>query len=166
MKLVVTDVSVFFDLYQIQALPEFFALDWEIYTSDIVYNEILHASQKTEFEAFARSKQLKILITSEEEVEEVLNFKTSLKIHSIADKTILWKALKLKATLLTCDSKLRKEAEGQALEVRGSIWVIEQLVINEIINARKGISLLEQLRLKNTRLPAETIDKLIKQWEK
>jgi predicted nucleic acid-binding protein len=46
MKLVVTDVSVFFDLYQIQALPEFFALDWEIYTSDIVYNEILHASQK------------------------------------------------------------------------------------------------------------------------
>lgn len=94
-----------------------------------------------------------------------MNFQTCLKIHSIADKTILWKALKLKATLLTCDSKLRKEAEGQALEVRGSIWVIEQLVINKIINARKGISLLEQLRLKNTRLPAETIDKLIKQWE-
>jgi rRNA maturation endonuclease Nob1 len=166
MKLVVTDVSVFFDLYKIQALPEFFALDWEIYTTDFVYNEILHANQKSEFEVFARSKQLKILKLSNEEVSEVLNFKTSLKIHSLADKTILWKALRLEATLLTCDSKLRKVAEGHAIEVRGSIWVIEQLIINKIIDAGKGISLFEELKVKNTRLPVETIDKLIKQWEK
>jgi hypothetical protein len=38
--------------------------------------------------------------------------------------------LQLNATLLTCDKKLPTEAEGHAIEVRGSIWVIEQGVEN------------------------------------
>jgi len=97
---------------------------------------------------------------------QVLNFKTKLSIRSIADKTILWKALQLEATLLTCDRKLRKEAEGHAIEVRGSIWVIEQLVENGIINSTRGISLLENLKMTNNRLPFDLIDKLIRQWKK
>lgn len=58
MKLVVTDVSVFFDLFAIKLLPEFFALDWEIITTDIVYNEIIQQNQKSEFEVFVRSHRL------------------------------------------------------------------------------------------------------------
>jgi len=166
MKVVVTDVSVFFDLFEIQVLPEFFALDWEIHTTDFVYNEILQADQKEVFEVFERSKRLKILSFTSEEEMQVLNFKTKLSIRSIADKTILWKALQLEATLLTCDRKLRKEAEGHAIEVRGSIWVIEQLVENGIINSTRGISLLENLKMTNNRLPFDLIDKLIRQWKK
>ncbi len=41
MRLVITDVSVLFDIYHIRALPEFFALDFEICTTDFVRNEIL-----------------------------------------------------------------------------------------------------------------------------
>jgi len=166
MKVVVTDVSVFFDLFEIQVLPEFFALGWEIHTTDFVYNEILQADQKEVFEVFERSKRLKILSFTSEEEMQVLNFKTKLSIRSIADKTILWKALQLEATLLTCDRKLRKEAEGHAIEVRGSIWVIEQLVENGIINSTRGISLLENLKMTNNRLPFDLIDKLIRQWKK
>jgi len=58
MKVVVTDVSVFFDLFEIQVLPEFFALGWEIHTTDFVYNEILQADQKEVFEVFERSKRV------------------------------------------------------------------------------------------------------------
>ena len=46
MKIVVTDVSVFFDLFIIQALPEFFELELEICTTDFVYNEIEQSEQK------------------------------------------------------------------------------------------------------------------------
>ena len=166
MKVVVTDVSVFFDLFEIQVLPEFFALDWEIHTTDFVYNEILQADQKEVFEVFERSKRLRILKFSSEEEAEVLNFKTKLSIRSIADKTILWKALQLEATLLTSDRKLRKEAEGHAIEVRGSIWVIEQLVENGIINSTRGINLLKNLKMTNNRLPIDLIDKLIRLWKK
>lgn len=165
MRGLVTDVSVFFDLYEIQVLPEFFALDWEIYTTGFVYNEILQADQKEVFEVFERSKQLKILNFSAEEEQEVRHFKTRLNIRSIADKTILYKALQLEAVLLTCDKKLRKEAEGHALEVRGSIWVIVQLVEKDIVPKTRGIELLEKLKTTNTRLPFSEIDKLIQEWK-
>jgi hypothetical protein len=49
MKIVITDVSVFFDLYHLQILPEFFALDLEIHTTDFVYNEITNSVQKSEY---------------------------------------------------------------------------------------------------------------------
>lgn len=166
MKVMVTDVSVFFDLFEIHVLPEFFALDWEIHTTDFVYNEILQADQKKLFEVFVRSKRLKILRFTSEEEMQVRNFKTNLSIRSIADKTILWKALQLNATLLTCDRKLRKEAEGHSLEVRGSIWVIEQLVENSLIDSIRGVNLLKNLKATNKRLPVELIDRLIRQWKK
>lgn len=165
MRVVVTDVSVFFDLYEIQVMPEFFALDWEIHTTDFVYNEILQADQKAVFEIFERSKQLKILRFDNEEEMQVRNFKTKLSMRSMADKTILWKALQLEATLLTCDKKLGKEAKHHAIEVHGNVWVIEQLLESIIIDSSKGILLLEHLKLTNIRLPHELIDKLIRQWK-
>lgn len=166
MKVVVTDVSEFFDLFEIKVLPEVFALDWDIFTADFVYNEILQADQKEVFDVFERSKRLKIISFSSEEEAEVRDFKTMLNIRSIADKTILWKALQLKATLLTCDKKLRMEAEGHSIEVRGSIWVIKQLVEKGIIGYTRGISLLEELKMTNNRLPVNLIDRLIRQWKK
>ena len=45
MKLIITDSSVFFDIIKIQALPEFFALDFEICTTDFVKGEILESEQ-------------------------------------------------------------------------------------------------------------------------
>lgn len=165
MKVVVTDVSVFFDLYNIQVLPEFFALDLEIHTTDIVYNEILQADQKNAFEIFERSNRLKILSFSSEEEKEVRDFKTTLSLHSVADKTILVKALQLQAILLTCDNKLRKEAESHSLQVRGSVWVIQQLVKKGIVDREKGASLLENLKITNNRLPVVEIDKLVKDWK-
>ena len=46
MKLIITDSSVFFDIIKIQALPEFFALDFEICTTDFVKGEILESEQR------------------------------------------------------------------------------------------------------------------------
>lgn len=46
---VISDVSVFFDLYHLQVPPEFFALNREIYTTDYVYDELINSEQKNEF---------------------------------------------------------------------------------------------------------------------
>ena len=67
--------------------------------------------------------------------------------------------------LLTCDGKLKKEAEHHKIEVHGSLWVIEQLVLCKIITHAKGIELLMALRKNNLRLPGKEIEKLIKQWK-
>lgn len=69
MKLIITDVSVLFDLYQIKVLSDFFKLDLEICITIFVYNEILKEEQMAEFEVLKANKKLSILdLTKEEEI--------------------------------------------------------------------------------------------------
>lgn len=110
MKLIITDTSVFFDIIQIQALPEFFALDLEICTTDFVEREIMQSDQREQIELYKRSKQLTVFTLSPEEVEEVRLFQTKRFFKTLPDKTVLWKAKQLKCPVLTCDGKLRNEA--------------------------------------------------------
>jgi predicted nucleic acid-binding protein len=163
MKVVITDVSVFFDLYQLQVLPEFFALDLEIHTTNFVYNEIIHSEQRNEFELFVRGKKLHIIRITTEEEQEIHSMPLSRSNRSFPDKTVLWKAKQLKCALLTCDNKLRIEAIEQGLEVHGSIWVLSELIEYSLISKAKGIELLELMKVVNARLPLAEIDKLIKQ---
>lgn len=111
MKLFITDTNVFFDLMNIEALPEFFWLDYEICTTDFVVNEILRMEQADQIQNFIRSKQLTVFNFSSDEIEEVVNLKTKRTLRRIADKSVLWKALQLKCPLLTGDKNLRKLQE-------------------------------------------------------
>jgi predicted nucleic acid-binding protein len=163
MKVVITDVSVFFDLHQLQVLPEFFALDLEIHTTNFVYNEIANSEQKNEFVVFERSKKLHIIKITPEEELEIHSMTLARSNRSFPDKTVLWKAKQLGCTLLTCDNKLKIEAVGQGLEVHGSIWVLTELIEHKIISKPKGVELLELMKTVNTRLPIDEIEKLIKQ---
>ena len=162
MIVVITDVSVFFDLYQLQVLPEFFALDLEIHTTNFVYNEIIHSSQKKEFEVFERSKKLHIIKITANEEDEIHAMQLSRVNRSFPDRTILWKAKQLQCTLLTCDNTLRKEAIEQGLDVHGSLWVIGQLIEKEIISKTRGVELYKQIKMVNTRLPHDEIDRITK----
>lgn len=162
MKLIITDTNIFFDIISIRVLPEFFALDFDICTTDFVVKEIMESNQKEQIESFIRSKQLTVFKLSFEEIEEIQKFPTRRFFKGITDKTVLWKSFKLKCLLLTGDKKLRNEAEDLKIEVHGSIWVIIKLIEKDIITNTKGIELLEQLKFINTSLPIDEIDKLIK----
>lgn len=162
MKLIITDSSVFFDIIKIQALPEFFALDFEICTTDFVKGEILESEQREEIEIFIRSKQLTVFVLSEKEIEEVENFNTKRFFKTLIDKTVLWKAKQLKCPLLTGDAKLRSEAADQGITVHGSLWAIRMMVESKVVTAHAGIEFLEKLKVSNDRLPKEEIEKLIK----
>ncbi len=162
MKLFITDTNLFFDLMNIEALPEFFGLDFEICTTDFVLNEILRLEQAEQIQNLIRSKQLTVFKFSADEIEEVVNLKTKRRLRRIADKSVLWKALQLKCKLVTGDKSLRGEAEENGLEVHGSIWVVMMLVEAKLLSAVKGIDLFEKLKIVNDGLPKDEIDKLIK----
>jgi predicted nucleic acid-binding protein len=161
MNLIITDTNVFFDIIGIGALPEFFALDFEIYTTDFVIQEILESDQQLQIESFIRSKSLNVFKFTAEELVEIKNFQTQRIFKGITDKTVLWKSHQLKCPLLTGDKKLRNEAEDLNIEVHGSIWVINELVEKQIVTAIQGIELLEKLKLINSSLPLDEIDKLL-----
>lgn len=166
MRVVITDVSVFFDLFELNVLAPFFDLEWEINTTDFVYNEIVHEEQIREFERFERTKQLKIIKVTSEEVDEIRLLELRRPNKSFPDKTALWHAKKRSCTLLTCDSVLRAEAEHLKIEVHGSIWVLLQLLESDLITKEKAIALLEKLKLINARLPRQEIDQIIARIKK
>lgn len=165
MKLIVTDTNVFFDLMSIEVLPDFFELDYEICTTDFVVNEIIRIDQLEQIQNFIRSKKLRVYVLSSDEIEEVINLKTKRNLRRITDKSVLWKALKLKCRLLTGDKNLRSEAKEQGLEVNGSLWVIRTLIETKIISPAVGAELLEKLKKVNDSLPKDEIDKLIKKYQ-
>ncbi|MDZ4667940.1 MAG: hypothetical protein SGJ00_08645 [bacterium] len=162
MKLIITDSNVFFDIIKIQALPEFFSLNFEICTTDFVRGEILESDQKEQIEIFIRLQKLTVFELSEAEIEEVEKFETNRFFKTLIDKTVLWKAKQLNCPLLTGDGKLRSEAIDQGVTVHGSLWVIRTLVDQKIISAEIGVEYLEKLKVVNDRLPLEEIEKLIK----
>lgn len=159
MKVAITDVSVLFDLFNVGVLPESFGLDIEIYTTDFIYNEILHSTEKNEFEIFVRNGQLKIIVVEDKEQETISRMELTYSNRSIADKTALYKAKQLDCILLTCDDKLKKEAIKQKLEVHGSIWIIDQLVENDKIDTNRAIKVVESLKTTNAWLPVDELDR-------
>jgi hypothetical protein len=161
MRIVITDVSVFFDLHSLQVIPEFFDLGWEIHTTNFVYDEIKREEQIAEFEVFVERQKLNIIRISAEEEIEIRKMQLQKPNKSFPDKTVLWKAKMEEYTLLTCDKVLRTEATFHKIEVHGSAWVIEQLVNNEIIDCIRGIDLLNKLMKINNRLPVEQIKQMI-----
>jgi len=63
--------------------------------------------------------------------------------------------------MLTGDKKMKEIAEKLGLEVHGSIWVIDELIINHLISPGKAIELLELLIATNRWLPKNEIEKRI-----
>jgi len=166
MKLIITDTNIFFDIISIGALPEFFSLDYEIYTTVFVIQEIKQSDQREAVEVFIRAKELNVIQFNPDEIGEIERFETSKIFKGITDKSVLWKSLQLNCPLLTGDRKLRTEAEAQGVEVHGSVWVIKILVENDMISKAKGIQLLETLKQVNSSLPFNEIDRLIKNFKK
>jgi len=165
MKLVITDVSVLFDLYKLKILHFFFNQDWDIYTTDFVYNEIVNIEQIIEFQEYVEKSLLKIITISAEETKQIEAMILSRINRSFPDRSILWKAIQLDAVLLTCDKSLRKEADLKKIEVHGTLWIIEQLVGNGIITKNNGIQLLNQLLQSNARAPKNEIKRLENKWK-
>lgn len=161
MKIVITDVNVFFDLFELKVLPQFFDLDWEIHTTDFVLDEIVYVEQIKEFEEFKRLNKLRVIKVTSDEIALIRQFELKRPNKSFPDKTALWHAKKMQCILLTGDGALRTEAEHQKIEVHGSIWVLMQLLENELINVPKTIKLLNELKKINSRLPKNEIDLII-----
>lgn len=166
MKVAIADASVFFDLYKISVLPEFFGLDMEIYTTDFIYNEILRSEERALFETFCRSNQLKIIIIDELEREQISVMDLKYSNSSLADRTAIFKARQMDCNLLTCDNKLKKEAEHLNVEVHGSIWILDQLIDNNVLETGRAIVSFELLKATNAWLPINEIDLRIDRLKK
>ncbi len=84
----------------------------------------------------------------------------------ITDKSIIWKSWQLKCLILTGDKRIKEVAEYMSLEVHGTIWIIDELINNELISSEQAIELLKKLSEINSWLPKNEIEKRISKFKK
>jgi|WetSurMetagenome_2_1015567.scaffolds.fasta_scaffold01943_2 predicted nucleic acid-binding protein len=161
MKLLITDTNVLFDVIKIGALPEFFCLDYEICTTEFVINEVRPSAQRDLLENFIRSKKLTVFGLSGDEVDEIEQIDTGVYLKRFTDKSVIWKSLQLKCPILTGDKKMKDVASRLGLEVHGSIWILDSLIINNMISPIEAIDFFEKLKMTNNWLPGNEIERRI-----
>jgi predicted nucleic acid-binding protein len=164
MKLVVTDTNVFIDLMNVDALAAFFALGFEVHTTDFVINE-LDGDQQAQLLPFRGNGQLGVARFTDAEVKVFEVMATSVTIQ-FTDRSVIFLATRLNGMILSGDGNLWKECKARKLDVHGSIWVIEQIWSKRLIPPVSCIERLEHLKKTNSRLPKDKIDALIERIRK
>lgn len=165
MKILINDANILIDLAKLKLLELFSKLNFELHTTDFVYEE-LNEEQKSPVSNLYNNGTLKII-----ETQEVLEFQ---KINTLLEKSkglsfedcsVWYYSRKLSGTLLTGDGKLRKQVSKEGIEVRGIIYVFDELVSQNLLEFSSAVEKIKQLSQLNDRLPKKEIEKRIKLWD-
>ena len=169
-KIVVNDTNVFIDLFSVGLLGEFFALPWEIHTTNFVMLELQREGQHTAVAHYKETGQLHIPVFEQKELMEIGRMyqqyygkKTNV---SLTDCSVWYYAKVNRYVLLTGDRKLRNSSRIDGVEVHGIIHVFDRLVASGIVAPQIAAEKLKQLYSLNPRLPKEEIDKRVEEWGK
>ncbi len=81
------------------------------------------------------------------------------------DHSALALALQEQCPLLTGDKDLRVAAKKEGVEVHGTIWIIEELLNQKMIQKSQATGSFDAMRAKGSRLPWGDVEKLLSRWE-
>jgi rRNA-processing protein FCF1 len=160
MKLHINDANILMDIVKLDLVDAFLALEFELYTTDFVFAEM-----EEEQQAVLQSTMLIKLAASEIEMAEIFNLTEQHSGLSIEDCSAWYFAQKLDGILVTGDGKLRAKARASGIDVRGIIYIIEQIKEQQLLPVISCVQKLRLLKTLNDRLPIAEIDNRILAWE-
>lgn len=147
MKLAVTDACIFIDLIELQLSSEFFGLPIETHTSLDVFNE-LYSEQKEILKAYHSVGKLSIHNLSPNEKTRIQKEKFPRSL-SDNDKTVIFLAEKLNATVISSDKAVRNYARTKAIEYHGMLWIFDKLIEFKLISPPEAIVKINNLFSRN-----------------
>jgi predicted nucleic acid-binding protein len=164
MKIAVKDANVFIDLELAGLLDLWFQLGIETHTSIFIREELelgAHSEALSHFDSgnvtthdfeFSEIETINALM---EEVNRAAKFN---------DCSVLYLAEKLGAPLLSGDSALRKSATRRGLEVKGTLWVFDELISAGLLTSATAVAKLTHLLTEGSYFPAEACDERLARW--
>lgn len=162
MKLFVQDANIIIDLIDCEIFELFFLLELEVVTTSLVLGEIVERRQREACQAVTRKEWLQVIEIST--IEYLRLQALELPGLSVADRSVLELAAGRSACLLTGDGRLRKAAAHSEVDVRGVLWVFDQLVGKGLLAKTEAGRKLRRLKERNQRLPKSEIEKRLRAW--
>ena len=83
---------------------------------------------------------------------------------SLADLSCYQLAQQTGHALLTGDGRLRKQAKADGLQVHGALWLLDQMVMHQIIEPKNAAERLQGMLDSGARLPAAECQKRLTLW--
>jgi len=163
--IVVSDANIFIDLCDIGLIEDFFTLPWSIHTTDLVLKEVKNPDHVTKLNSIQKKLTVKdykpmellSLVRFQKEIHKTCNL-------SIQDCSILLYCESNGFQLLTGDKVLRTKATARQVQVRGILYIFDELVNNGIISKQNAVIKLDLLKSKNPRLPQKEIERRLSLW--
>ena len=160
MKLLINDANILIDIVKLDIVEAFLSLNFDLHTTDFVFAELNDHQQAT-----ITSGRLKIIKTeNQQDFDAILNLLIAHKGLSFEDCSVWHYTQKLKGTLITGDAILRKKVTKAGLDVKGIIFILEEIKNQNKLPVNICIEKLEALKAINDRLPINEIDKRIEDW--
>jgi rRNA-processing protein FCF1 len=160
MKLLINDANILIDIAKLGLVDAFLSLDFDLHTTDFVFAELNDQQQES-----MSSERLKIITTdNQQDFNSIMVLLNAHKGLSFEDCSVWHYTHKLKGTLITGDGILRKKVTNAGLDVKGIIYILEEIKQQNKLPINICIEKLQELKMINDRLPKHEIDKRINDW--
>jgi|TARA_R110000868_G_scaffold381692_1_gene648090 rRNA-processing protein FCF1 len=166
MKIIVNDANILIDLVELELLPNFFALEFEFFTTSLVFEELEEDQQGT-LQQYVESGSLLVYEMTNEQLSEINEIQKTKPALSPQDCSAFYQAQIEEGILVTSDNTLRKFAKSKNQEVHGHLWVFDRMFEAETITGEQAINKLNELCQVINRhlgLPENECQKRIEVW--
>ena len=153
MTWLISDANIIIDMEAGEILDKMFRLPETFAVPNVLYVEELERHH-----AHLPGLGLVVLDVHEEFVIEAYRLGDVYKKPSHNDLLALALAKQECCPLLTGDARLREAAETEQVDVRGSLWIIERLFANNILDCQGANGAYEKMKRDGRRLPWSQVD--------
>jgi hypothetical protein len=162
MKIAITDANIFIDLYELGRLDWLILLDLEVYTTDIVLNELSTVQAEAARQVIAVVDALSL-----DEVSKLSLLQLPRGL-SEADQSVIWQTRQLPDIpffILTGDNLMRKWCTKNKMEVHGILWILDNLIAQKHLSKREALVAISRLMEINQWLPILECERRITAWK-
>jgi len=162
----ITDANVWIDLQVGKVLAEAVKLGFDFVLPDVIHAE-LEDSKPAVFEDLSLLLELEHIRLGglpPEAVSLAERFASQHWKPQSPDLFALAMAKLEEAVLVTGDKDLREAAEAEEIEVHGTLWLMEAMVKQKVLTARRAHSSLRRMLKSDRRLPEGECRKLLRRW--
>lgn len=155
----ISDTNIWIDFRNAGLLAPLFQLPFKLCSTDFVIAEL----EDFDLERLV-AHGLIIETMSASQIHALSTLTLEHNNSSLADVSCYLLARQTGRTLLTGDGRLRRQAIRDGLRVHGALWLLDQLVSEEIIERPRAHQALSAMLAANARLPKADCDARLSAW--